>query len=42
MLLRDLPLCGEDLFALIQFEGPRSVLVETVGIEEDWPSEYEK
>ena len=36
------PSCSASLFALIHFNGPRSVAVEEIGLESNWPENYKK
>jgi hypothetical protein len=36
------PSCRANLFALIQFDGPRSVTIEEIGLETNWPGNYKK
>src|SRR3954469_23501769 len=34
------PACSTDLYAVIEFDGPRSVAVTDIGLEDNWPKDY--
>ena len=36
------PKCKAELFAIIEFHGPRSVVVKEIGLEGHWPVDYKK
>jgi hypothetical protein len=36
------PSCAAELYAVIQFDGPRAAMVLDVGLGSNWPSEYLK